>query len=208
MVEPSNHERVLRIVGTQHGPGGDMIQLIARTAGGVQRNATYDLSEKPKEGGAGIVFRDRSRPGYFIKLYKKIVDHLSLRPGSATADEIDAAQQKIEAMLAAPPDQQTASDGKNSFTQIAWPQEKLLTQDGRFVGFTMREIPEGSSVPLEHVFLEQQRRSKGVPNDFEFRLVAAQNLATVVNLIHSKGHAVVDLHPPTSCFTSETDGWG
>ncbi|RYE01980.1 MAG: hypothetical protein EOP50_01060, partial [Sphingobacteriales bacterium] len=172
-----------------------MNRLTARTATGATREVSFDPNTKMGDGGAGIVFRDASRPGFVAKLYKDFVDHVTLRPAGASQKDVDEARTKIEAMLSAPPDQQVASAGGATFTQIAWPQEILYTQDGRFVGFTMREVDFGASVALEQLFLEQQRSAKGLPQDFEYRLVAAQNLAAVVNLIHSKGHALVDLQP-------------
>lgn len=174
-----------------------MNQLIARSITGTTRLASYeyDPNARALEGGSGIVFADKCRPGYLIKIYKKFVDYANLGSGTASFAEISEAREKIEAMLQEPPAHQTASDGKSEFTQIAWPQETLTTKDGRFVGFTMREVDFSNSVALEQLFLSQQRSSEGLPQDFEFRLVAAQNLASVVSLVHRKGHAIVDLQP-------------
>jgi len=184
-----------------------MNELIAETHAGVRRRAVFDPSRPLGNPGAtGIVYKDLAKPGHVLKIYKTFVALPGLSQGRANSAETAEARDKINAMLATPPGQQTAFENGTEFTQIAWPQEKLLTSDGRFIGLSMREINFDQSAAIEDLFLESRRNQMKLAQNYEFRLIVAQNLATLANLIHDRGHAIVDLQPQNVRVYRRT-GW-
>lgn len=141
-----------------------------------------------KSGGAGGVYVIRSAASEVAKVYHRSVD-LALY------------ERKVGAMLRLQPQLQGESRGH---VQLAWPRQLLRDAAGRFRGFTMPQLDVASTSDLEHVLLEKQARTEGLPTGLGAKMTLAANLAAVVAALHAERHYVVDLKPVNLRFYRDT----
>jgi DNA-binding helix-hairpin-helix protein with protein kinase domain len=100
--------------------------------------------------------------------------------------------QKLETMIAKPPRDLTWDTLQQ--ISIAWPQALIIDSKGTCVGFTMPYIAANEFVALHKIYTPRDRR--GLPYIFTWQhlLRMAQNLALVLEELHSKNYVVGDLN--------------
>lgn len=96
--------------------------------------------------------------------------------------------EKIRQMLLAPPD----DSGSQYF---AWPVARIVTRQGRFVGYAMPLLPVSSYTSLDLLLTRKGRQMGNLPESRNFRIRAASNLAKRVAQLHAKGHCIIDMKP-------------
>lgn len=135
-----------------------------------------------KGGGAGRIVAVSGDPSVVAKLYHD--------PRTAAPYEA-----KIAAMLERPPALPPIEDGSRRFEQIAWPRAIVEDDRGTFRGFVMPFIDLSQAAPLETLLVKALRRHHGLPENYAFRMFAAQNVAAAVAELHRLGHHIIDLKP-------------
>lgn len=136
------------------------------------------------KGGEGTVYSDPMQSDCVAKVFFKPTPHT---------------EQKIEAMLAAPPQNthfKRPSTGE-TIAQIAWPLEIVYhagTND--FAGYTMPRLAAGTA-ELRNLFALVTRQKYGLQDadTFSTRLYIARNLSAIVSFVHGAGHRMPDLKP-------------
>jgi uncharacterized membrane protein len=156
-------------------------RFTARILGGSARRLTLGKVIH-KGGGAGRIVAVAGDPASVVKLYHD----------PATAASYEA---KIEAMLERPPALAPIEDGGQRFEQIAWPKAIVEDQRGAFRGFVMPFIDLSQAAPLETLLVKALRRHHGLPENYGYRMFAAQNVAAAVAALHRAGHHIIDLKP-------------
>jgi DNA-binding helix-hairpin-helix protein with protein kinase domain len=98
---------------------------------------------------------------------------------------------KLQAMLANPPENPTASLGHIS---IAWPQDLLLTVDGDdcIVGFVMPRIR--GMRPIIDFYNPRTRREHCPLFNYQYLLRTARNLAAAFASLHASGYCIGDVN--------------
>ncbi len=98
---------------------------------------------------------------------------------------------KLRAMLANPPDDPLAVQGKLS---IAWPLDLLHTADAeaRFAGYLMPRV--SGAQPLFHCYNPGSRRRFYPGFDYRALHRVARNLAAAVHALHSRGYVIGDVN--------------
>jgi hypothetical protein len=99
--------------------------------------------------------------------------------------------QKLMAMLANPPDDPLAAQGKLS---IAWPLDLLQSADAeaRFAGYLMPRVSEAQ--PLFHCYNPASRRRLYPTFDYLALHRVGRNLAAAVQALHSRGYVIGDVN--------------
>ncbi len=120
----------------------------------------------------------------------------AVRPGEAYVAKIyhrtEAERaQKLRAMLANPPEDPLAAQGKLS---IAWPLDLLHTADAeaRFAGYLMPRVT--GAFPLFHCYNPGSRRRFYPTFDSLALHRVARNLAAAVHALHSRGYVIGDIN--------------
>lgn len=103
----------------------------------------------------------------------------------------DSHARKLQAMLAQPPENPTASLGHVS---IAWPDELLKASDGsdRIVGFLMPRIR--GMRPIIDFYNPRTRRQHCPLFNYQYLLRTARNLAAAFAALHARGYCVGDVN--------------
>ncbi|MBV9387331.1 MAG: tetratricopeptide repeat protein [Chroococcidiopsidaceae cyanobacterium CP_BM_ER_R8_30] len=137
---------------------------------------TLDLSSVVGQGGEARIYAVPNDESLVAKVYHK--------PQEAYAH-------KLMAMVANPPDNPMASQGKVS---IAWPTDLLLTVDGNecIVGFLMPYVKGMHSV-LEF-YNPKTRRQKCPFFSYRYLHRTARNLAAAVGALHARGYCIGDMN--------------
>ena len=137
--------------------------------GGLQ----YALSAKPlAAGGEGEIYNINGQPSFVAKLYF---------PGKANLDK----ERKLIKMVNEPPDASVLS-------QIAWPNDVLYNDTGKFVGFVMPKMNTNEEL---NVIYEYGSAAKYAHMQWDSRIVIAQNLCVVLDSVHKAGHTCGDFNP-------------
>ncbi len=142
------------------------------------------LASIGKSGGAGEVFLIEGKPGHVAKLYH------------ATTQEAQLAhyEKKIRWMIANKPDLPEIAAGYDGIVQLAWP-VALVIKGARFAGFVMEKIDFDRTMELDYLLTRRQAAGEGFEADFGKLVTVCYNLASLINCLHSKKIAVVDLKP-------------
>ncbi len=137
-----------------------------------------------KSGGAGEVFEIENKPRYVAKIYH------------ATTKEAQLARyaQKIRWMIDNKPDLPEIPAKYEGIVQLAWP-VALVMKESRFAGFVMEKIDFGRTMELDYLLTRRQATGEGFEVDFGKLVTVCYNLASLINCLHSKKIAVVDLKP-------------
>lgn len=169
------------------------MKLIAQSLSGAPRDFDLDLvTNLIAEGGGGSVYRDASSGGRAIKILKELYDPSTGKLAPNHKAESVSFARRLDAMLRQVPDCMFAP-GKMNFCQIAWPMESISLPNGKVIGFSMPLIDRASSIRFEELSGTTSRRLANMTNDLGFRLGVCSNLASMVQSVHDKGHAIVDL---------------
>lgn len=103
--------------------------------------------------------------------------------------------QKLQAMLAGPPQLPAIEANQNTYVQIAWPIGWLVDKKDNLLGFAMPKINLRGATALENLLSRKSRQAFAIPEGYGYRIAAAANLAALVTELHACGHHVVDLKP-------------
>jgi len=133
-------------------------------------------------GGAGVVFRDASDSGYAIKLYE-------------SREKANSLKAKLEAMIRNPLPWARATSHGRVYVQLAWPTDLIELDDGQIVGVRMPYLPSNESDDVEFLLRPHTRREHMLDERFALRIVAAGNLAALVDKLHAAGYCMPDLKP-------------
>lgn len=138
---------------------------------------TITTAAEVGRGGEGVIYRVEGRNDLVAKIY-----HPALRTYTRQA--------KLTAMVTQPP-----PDGYRTLAPphvaLAWPTDLLFEADA-FAGFLMPHIERSPN--LIALFNPQLRHQRYPHVDHRFLYRSAQNLATVLAALHSRGHVVGDLN--------------
>jgi DNA-binding helix-hairpin-helix protein with protein kinase domain len=126
-------------------------------------------------GGEANIYEVRFRPDLVAKIYHK--------PNADYA-------RKLQVMIANPPDDPLAARG---LVSIAWAVE-LVTDLGQIVGFLMPRLDLSQVKPIFSYYNPSMRRKDFPWFNYERLLRTAQNLATSVSSVHSRGYAIGDVN--------------
>jgi DNA-binding helix-hairpin-helix protein with protein kinase domain len=140
------------------------------------RKEILSLNVSLGRGGEACVYAVPSDNNLVAKIYHK--------PTTAHAD-------KLQAMLANPPENPTASLGHIS---IAWPEDLLRTADGKnsILGFLMPRI-EGMR-PIIDFYNPRTRRQHCPLFNYQYLLRTARNLAAAFAALHASGYCIGDVN--------------
>ncbi|MDE1982698.1 MAG: DNA-binding protein [Betaproteobacteria bacterium] len=148
------------------------------------RSEKVALRSIGKSGGAGEIFEVEHRPHYVAKLY-----HAVTKP-----EQLEKYSRKIRWMVANKPELPPIPAGVEGVVQLAWPVAQVL-RDNRFAGFLMEKIDFSRTLELDYLLTRRQAEAEGVKVDFGKLVTVCYNLASLLNSLHRKRIAVVDLKP-------------
>jgi len=136
---------------------------------------TIDLNgfKQLGSGGEAIVYALNGTP-WAAKVYSKVVN------GRA---------EKLRVMLANPPKDPTAAQGHVS---IAWPQDLLIDQHSRVVGFVMTRVEQMRR--MFDFYNPGTRRKKCPLFTYKYLVATALNLAIAVRALHQRGYVMGDIN--------------
>ena len=137
-----------------------------------------------KSGGAGEVFTIKNKPNYVAKIYHSTI----------AKPQLARYAQKIRWMIHNRPDLPQIPQQYQCIVQLAWP-VALVMKDSNFVGFVMEKIDFDRTMELDYLLTRRQATGEGFEVDFGKLVTICYNLASLINCLHSKRIAVVDLKP-------------
>lgn len=149
-----------------------------------QRSELVTLGATGKSGGAGEIFAIEGLPGFVAKIYH------------ATTSQAHLARyrHKVQWMVDHKPTLPQVPAEYHDIVQLAWP-EALILRRSRFVGFAMRKITFERTLELDYLLNRRQCAQEGFDADYGKLLTVCFNLASLINCLHEKRIAIVDLKP-------------
>ncbi|MFI4891268.1 MAG: DNA-binding protein [Steroidobacterales bacterium] len=157
-----------------------VVQLI--WSGGRSEQVTLDATGK--SGGAGEIFAIRGKPGYVAKIYH----------ATTSQAHLDQYRRKLQWMVDYKPSLPPVPAEYPDIVQLAWP-EALILRQSRFVGFAMQKIDFDRTLELDYLLNRRQSAREGFDADYGKLATVAFNLASVINCLHDRRIAIVDLKP-------------
>lgn len=144
-----------------------------------------------KGGAAGKVYEIAGQPSKVAKIFHE-------RQKSNTN------RLKLEAMVVNNPNIPSVSAGGVEYVQIAWPEAVLEDDEGYCVGYMMPFINTAEAVSLDHLMQGAVRTKLGLSDKYEYRVMAAYNVALMVASLHKYGHYIIDLKPSNVSIYKKT----
>ena len=111
---------------------------------------------------------------------------------------------KLEAMVVNNPNIPSVHSGGVEYVQIAWPEAVLEDDEGYCVGYMMPFINTAEAVSLDHLMQGAVRAKLGLSDKYEYRVMAAYNVALMVASLHKYGHYIIDLKPANVSIYKKT----
>lgn len=161
-------------------PVGNSVRLLWPGGGSEQ----VRLRSIGRSGGAGEVFAIEGRPDHVAKIY-----HTSVEDG-----QLARYARKIKWMLGNRPQLPQIPPEYASIVQLAWP-VALAMNDSAFAGFVMEKIDFERTMELDYLLTRRQAAGEGFVADFGKLVTVCCNLASLVQSLHARRIAVVDLKP-------------
>jgi len=96
--------------------------------------------------------------------------------------------EKLQTMLQLPPSDPMEKHGHAS---IPWPQELVFDRNGKFRGYLMQRVSGGMT--LNNVYNAKLRNQKAPGFNWYYLHIAALNVASIVDALHSKGYVIGDI---------------
>jgi serine/threonine protein kinase len=136
---------------------------------------TFDLNglKQLGSGGEAIVYSLNGTP-WAAKVYSKLVS---------------GRDEKLRVMLANPPKDPTSAQGHVS---IAWPQDLVIDQQGRIVGYVMPQVEQMRR--MFDFYNPGTRRKKCPLFTYKYLVATALNLAIAVRALHQRGYVMGDVN--------------
>ncbi len=144
-----------------------------------------------KGGAAGKVYEIAGQPAKVAKIFHE-------RQKSNTN------RLKLEAMVVNNPNIPSVKAGGVEYVQIAWPEAVLEDDEGYCVGYVMPFINTAEAVSLDHLMQSAVRSKLGLSDKYEYRVMAAYNVALMVASLHRYGHYIIDLKPANVSIYKKT----
>lgn len=144
-----------------------------------------------KGGAAGKVYEIIGQPSKVAKIFHE-------RQKSNTN------RLKLEAMVVNNPNIPSVTAGGVEYVQIAWPEAVLEDDEGYCVGYMMPFINTAEAVSLDHLMQGAVRAKLGLSDKYEYRVMAAYNVALMVASLHKYGHYIIDLKPANVSIYKKT----
>ncbi len=144
-----------------------------------------------KGGAAGKVFAVDGHPSKVAKIFHE-------RQKSNTN------RLKLEAMVMNNPNISAVKVGDVEYVQIAWPEAILEDNEGYCVGYIMPFINTSEAVSLDHLMQSAVRAKLKLSDKYEYRVMAAYNVALMVASLHKHGHFIIDLKPSNVSIYKKT----
>ena len=144
-----------------------------------------------KGGAAGKVYEILGQPAKVAKIFHE-------RQKSNTN------RLKLEAMVVNNPNIPSVKAGGVEYVQIAWPEAVLEDDEGYCVGYVMPFINTAEAVSLDHLMQSAVRAKLGLSDKYEYRVMAAYNVALMVASLHRYGHYIIDLKPANVSIYKKT----
>ena len=135
-----------------------------------------------KGGAAGKVFEIMGKPHKVAKIFHE-------RQKSNTN------RLKLEAMVNNNPNIPSVIAHGVEYVQVAWPEAILEDDEGYCVGYIMPKINTSEAVSLDHLMQSAVRAKLGLSDKYEYRVMAAYNVALMAASLHRHGHYIIDLKP-------------
>lgn len=148
------------------------------------RTELVNLTSIGKSGGAGEIFAIDNHPHHLAKIYY----------AATSPEQLAQYENKIRWMMRNPPDLPEIPAQYNNIVQLAWPVAQVMRQN-RFVGFVMEKIDFERTLEVDYLLTRRQAEKKGFQVDFGKLVTLCYNLASLINCLHAKQIAVVDLKP-------------
>ena len=111
---------------------------------------------------------------------------------------------KLEAMVMNNPHIPSVMAHGVEYVQIAWPEAVLEDDEGYCVGYLMPFINTAEAVSLDHLMQSAVRAKLGLSDKYEYRVMAAYNVALMVASLHKHGHYIIDLKPSNVSIYKKT----
>ncbi len=144
-----------------------------------------------KGGAAGKVYALKDKPAKVAKIFHE-------RQKSNTN------RRKLEAMVLNNPNIPSVKAGGVEYVQIAWPEAVLEDDEGYCVGYVMPFINTAEAVSLDHLMQGAVRTKLGLSDKYDYRVMAAYNVALMVASLHKYGHYIIDLKPANVSIYKKT----
>ncbi len=144
-----------------------------------------------KGGAAGKIFEIIGKPQKVAKIFHE-------RQKSNTN------RLKLEAMVNNNPHINSVISKGVEYVQIAWPEAILEDDEGYCVGYLMPFIDTSAAVSLDHLMQGAVRAKLGLSDKYEYRVMAAYNVALMVASLHRNGHYIIDLKPSNVSIYKKT----
>ncbi|MBQ8750017.1 MAG: hypothetical protein IJZ30_00060 [Alphaproteobacteria bacterium] len=111
---------------------------------------------------------------------------------------------KLEAMVNNNPNIDSVKAHGVEYVQIAWPEAILEDDEGYCVGYLMPFIDTNAAVSLDHLMQSAVRAKLKLSDKYDYRVMAAYNVALMVASLHENGHYIVDLKPSNVSIYKKT----
>jgi len=148
------------------------------------RSEQVRLGATGKSGGAGEIFSIDGKPGFVAKIYHAATPQAHLA----------RYRRKIQWMIDHRPELPEVPAEYQDIVQLAWP-EALILSESRFVGFLMQKIAFDRTLELDYLLNRRQAAEEGFDADYGKLVTVSFNLASLINCLHAKRIAIVDLKP-------------
>ena len=97
-------------------------------------------------------------------------------------------------MMANKPDLPEIPPQYEAIVQLAWP-VAMVMKNSRFAGFLMEKIDFDRTMELDYLLTRRQATQEGFEVDFGKLMTVCYNLTVLIDCLHRKKIAVVDLKP-------------
>lgn len=143
-------------------------------------------------GGEGAIRSIRERPDQVAKI---------IHPGHGRFS-----REKIEAMIASPPEHLSQNAGDEDLPVFAWPTALVEDEPGQAIGFVMQRIDRERAVTLEKYMTRLSAAQALSENDRSLnrRMQVCRNLAAAIAELHRQAHFIVDLKPANVLMFKDT----
>jgi len=145
----------------------------------IGRKGKYQLTDKIGNGGEGVVYNIQNCKGSVAKIYKD--------------DKLQAKRDELERKLKTMTTSVRVNSIVNGFLKVAWPQDLLYDEKGRFAGFVMPKV--SATHKIYHIQQDEQHRLKLFPQyTWKYAIQYAYNLTWIISYLHMNDIVVGDMN--------------
>lgn len=143
--------------------------------------------------GEAVLARGGEADIYRVPGFSSRVAKIFHRRGSSPREQ----REKLEAMIARPPEPSSVCHGAIDLPVFAWPTNLIEDESGACVGYLMREMPGDRAIPLHFYMSRWSAQRKFSPDDRSLprRVHVCRNLAAASAELHRQQHYFVDIKP-------------